>query len=236
MVKSTLNEDQASILVVEDDARMREAMVRALVAHGHVVRGDATGAEALRDVVDWGPDVVVLDLGLPDFDGEVLLPMLRAVSDVPVVVATVRDDEADIIRLLDAGADDYVTKPFSGDHLDARVRAVLRRARTRGDIREITVGDLCIDDRQRTATLAGEPLELSRKEFDLLAHLARHEGEVVSKRELLATVWHQPYGGADKTIDVHLSWLRRKLGESAASPRYLHTVRGVGVKLTAPLS
>jgi DNA-binding response OmpR family regulator len=234
MVKSTLNEDQVSVLVVEDDARMREAMVRALVAHGHVVRGDATGADALRDVVDWGPDVVVLDLGLPDFDGEVLLPMLRAVSDVPVVVATVRDDEADIIRLLDAGADDYVTKPFSGDHLDARVRAVLRRARHRGDGREITVGDLCIDDLRRTATLAGEALDLSRKEFDLLAHLARHEGEVVSKRELLATVWHQPYGGADKTIDVHLSWLRRKLGESAGSPRYLHTVRGVGVKLTAP--
>jgi len=236
MVKSTLNEDQVSVLVVEDDARMREAMVRALVAHGHVVRGDATGADALRDVVDWQPDVVVLDLGLPDFDGEVLLPMLRAISDVPVVVATVRDDEADIIRLLDAGADDYVTKPFSGDHLDARVRAVLRRARHQGDGREITVGDLCIDDRRRTATLAGEPLELSRKEFDLLAHLARHEGEVVSKRELLATVWHQPYGGADKTIDVHLSWLRRKLGESAGSPRYLHTVRGVGVKLTAPPS
>ena len=236
MVKSTLNEDQASVLVVEDDARMREAMVRALVAHGHVVRGDATGADALRDVVDWGPDVVVLDLGLPDFDGEVLLPMLRAVSDVPVVVATVRDDEADIIRLLDAGADDYVTKPFSGDHLDARVRAVLRRARHRSDGGEITVGDLCIDDLRRTATLAGEPLELSRKEFDLLAHLAHHEGEVVSKRELLATVWHQPYGGADKTIDVHLSWLRRKLGESAGSPRYLHTVRGVGVKLTAPPS
>ena len=236
MVKSTLNEDQVSVLVVEDDARMREAMVRALVAHGHVVRGDATGAAALRDVVDWQPDVVVLDLGLPDFDGEVLLPMLRAISDVPVVVATVRDDEADIIRLLDAGADDYVTKPFSGDHLDARVRAVLRRARHQGDGREITVGDLCIDDRRRTATLAGEPLELSRKEFDLLAHLARHEGEVVSKRELLATVWHQPYGGADKTIDVHLSWLRRKLGESAGSPRYLHTVRGVGVKLTAPPS
>jgi DNA-binding response OmpR family regulator len=236
MVKSTLSHEPAAVLVVEDDVRMREAMVRALVAHGHVVRADATGADALRDVVDWDPDVVVLDLGLPDFDGEVLLPMLRAVSDVPVVVATVRDDEADIVRLLDAGADDYVTKPFSGEHLDARVRAVLRRARHRNDGAEMIVGDLCIDDRRRTATLAGEPLELSRKEFDLLAHLARHEGEVVSKRELLASVWHQPYGGADKTIDVHLSWLRRKLGETAGSPRYLHTIRGVGVKLTAPPS
>lgn len=233
MVKPTISDDPAAVLVVEDDVRMREAMVRALVAHGHVVRADATGADALRDVVDWDPDVVVLDLGLPDFDGEILLPMLRAVSDVPVVVATVRDDEADIVRLLDAGADDYVTKPFSGEHLDARVRAVLRRSRRRGGGDEITVGDLSIDVRRRTASLAGEPLELSRKEFDLLAHLARHEGEVVSKRELLASVWHQPYGGADKTIDVHLSWLRRKLGETAGSPLYLHTVRGVGVKLVA---
>ena len=190
----------------------------------------------MRDIVDWEPDVVVLDLGLPDIDGEVLLPMLRAISDVPVVVATVRDDEADIIRLLDAGADDYVTKPFSGEHLDARVRAVLRRARHRTADGEIVVGELCIDERRRTVTLAGLPLELSRKEFDLLTHLARHEGEVVSKRELLAAVWHQPYGGADKTIDVHISWLRRKLGESADSPRYLHTVRGVGMKLIAPPS
>ena len=236
MVKSTLSDDSAAILVVEDDPRMREAVVRALVAKGHVVRGDATGADALRDIVDWEPDVVVLDLGLPDIDGEVLLPMLRAISDVPVVVATVRDDEADIIRLLDAGADDYVTKPFSGEHLDARVRAVLRRARHRTADGEIVVGELCIDERRRTVTLAGLPLELSRKEFDLLTHLARHEGEVVSKRELLAAVWHQPYGGADKTIDVHISWLRRKLGESADSPRYLHTVRGVGMKLIAPPS
>lgn len=234
MVKSTVSDHQAAVLVVEDDARMREAMVRALVAHGHVVRGDATGADALRDVVDWRPDVVVLDLGLPDLDGEVLLPMLRAVSDVPVVVATVRDDEADIIRLLDAGADDYVTKPFSGEHLDARVRAVLRRTRHRASDEVMTVGELGIDERRREATLAGAPLELSRKEFDLLAHLARHEGEVVSKRELMASVWHQPYGGADKTIDVHVSWLRRKLGETADAPRYLHTVRGVGIKLTAP--
>ena len=234
MVKSALSDGAATILLVEDDQRMREAMVRALVAHGHVVRGDATGADALRDIVDWQPDVVVLDLGLPDIDGEVLLPMLRAVSEVPVVVATVRDDEADIIRLLDAGADDYVTKPFSGDQLDARVRAVLRRARRPAVDDVLTIGDLRIDEKGREATLAGEPLDLSRKEFDLLAHLARHEGEVVSKRELLASVWHEPYGGADKTIDVHLSWLRRKLGETADAPRYLHTVRGVGVKMVAP--
>lgn len=234
MVKPPLSHEAAAVLLVEDDRQVREAMVRALTAHGHAVRGDATGADALRDVVEWQPDVVVLDLGLPDIDGAVLLPMMRAVSDVPVIVATVRDDEAEIVRLLDAGADEYITKPFSGDQLEARVRAVLRRAHHAEVEDVLEVGALRIDERQREASLAGEPLVLSRKEFDLLAHLARHAGEVIPKRELLAQVWHQPYGGADKTIDVHLSWLRRKLGETAEAPRYLHTVRGVGVKLVAP--
>lgn len=238
MAKPVLNDHGAAVLLVEDDQRVREAMTRVLVAHGHTVRADTKGADALRDVVEWGPDVVVLDLGLPDIDGSLLLPMLRAVSEVPVIIATVRDDEAEIVRLLDAGADEYITKPFSGEQLDARVRAVLRRASVRasgeGACDVIAVGDLRIDERQRTATLAGNELELSRKEFDLLAHLARHAGEVVSKRDLLARVWHQPYGGAEKTVDVHLSWLRRKLGETADAPRFLHTVRGVGVKLVAP--
>ena len=223
------------MLLIEDDHHVREAMTRVLVAHGHTVRADANGTDGLRDIVDWRPDVVVLDLGLPDIDGSVLLPMLRAVSEVPVIIATVRDDEAEIVRLLDAGADEYITKPFSGEQLDARVRAVLRRAQANStDADVIEVGEIRIDERRRIATLAGAPLELSRKEFDLLAHLARHAGEVVSKRDLLARVWHQPYGGAEKTVDVHLSWLRRKLGETADAPRYLHTVRGVGVKLLAP--
>lgn len=237
IAKSGLN-DGAAVLLVEDDHQVREAMTRVLVAHGHTVRAEANGTDALRDVVDWRPDVVVLDLGLPDIDGSVLLPMLRAVSEVPVIIATVRDDEGEIVRLLDAGADEYITKPFSGEQLDARVRAVLRRANAKvagGDVADVLeVGELRIDEARRIATLAGAPLELSRKEFDLLAHLARHAGEVVSKRDLLARVWRQPYGGTEKTVDVHLSWLRRKLGESADAPRYLHTVRGVGVKLLAP--
>ena len=227
----------ASVLLVEDDQRVREAMVRALSARGHMVRAEVTGADGLRDALEWKPDVVVLDLGLPDIDGAELLTMLRAVSQIPVVVATARDDEAEIVRLLDAGADDYLVKPFSGEQLEARIRAVLRRARPAdADETAIEVGDLRVDEARWEATLAGEPIELSRKEFELLAHLARHAGEVVSKRDLLAEVWRQPYGGGDKTVDVHLSWLRRKLGESADAPRYLHTVRGVGVKLDPPAS
>ena len=226
----------ASVLVVEDDQRIREAVARSLTDSGHAVRTEARGADALRVVVDWRPDVLVLDLGLPDLDGSDVLRMVRGVSAVPVIVATARDDEAEVVRLLDAGADDYVIKPYSAAQLDARIRAVLRRGSDGGaDARApITVGDLEVDPDRRTATLAGELLELSRLEFDLLAHLARRSPEVVTRRELLAEVWRQPHGGADKTIDVHLSWLRRKLGESATAPRYLHTVRGVGIKLEQP--
>jgi DNA-binding response OmpR family regulator len=150
------------------------------------------------------------------------------------VIATARDDEAEIVRLLDAGADDYVVKPFSVDQLEARLRAVLRRSHETALSPVLEVGELRVDTTSRDVTLGGAPIELSRKEFDLLAYLARREGEVVTRREVLAEVWRQPYGGGDKTVDVHVSWLRRKLGESAAAPRYLHTVRGVGLKLVAP--
>ncbi len=226
----------ASVLVVEDDLRIRESVADALVGAGHVVRSEATGAAALTAVVDWRPDVVVLDLGLPDIDGADVLRMLRGVSAVPVIVATARDDEAEIVRLLDDGADDYVVKPYAAEQIEARIRAVLRRAERRGEgeAAELVVGGLVVSPGRREATIDGRPLDLTRLEFDLLAHLARRSPEVVGRRELLAEVWRQPYGGADKTVDVHLSWLRRKLGETASAPAYLHTVRGVGVKLTAP--
>jgi DNA-binding response OmpR family regulator len=178
--------------------------------------------------------VVVLDLGLPDVDGVRVLGMIREVSAVPVIVATARDDEAEMVRVLDRGADDYVVKPFSAEQLDARVRAVLRRSQRDEDEPALLVGELTVDRAARAATMAGQPLDLTRMEFDLLAYLAGRAGRVVTKRQLMAEVWQQPYGGADKTVDVHLSWLRRKLGETAAEPRYLQTVRGVGVKLVDP--
>jgi two-component system, OmpR family, KDP operon response regulator KdpE len=162
-----------------------------------------------------------------------LLTMLRAVSTVPVIVGTARDDEQEVVRLLDAGADDYIVKPFSAEHVDARIRALLRRTAD-AQTSVVEVADLTVDAAARTVDLAGEPLELSRKEFDLLLYLARRCGRVVTKQELLAEIWGQPYGGVEKTVDTHLSWLRAKLGESASAPRYLHTVRGVGIKLLAP--
>ena len=220
------------MLVIEDDAAIRAALTRELVEAGHAVRTETTGAAALAAVVDWRPDVIVLDLGLPDIDGRDVLGMIRGVSAVPVIVATARDDETEMIALLDAGADDYVVKPYRAEQIEARMRAVLRRAEAgRDGPQALVVGGLVVDEARRVATFDDAALELTRLEFDLLAHLARRSPHVVSRRELLAEVWNQPYGGSDKTVDVHLSWLRRKLGESASEPRYLHTVRGVGIKL-----
>jgi DNA-binding response OmpR family regulator len=226
----------AAVLIIEDELRIRESLARRLAERGYDVESAATGLSGLEAVVAKYPDVVILDLGLPDVDGREILKMIRAVSAVPVIVATARDDETEIVSVLDAGADDYVVKPFSAEQLEARIRAVMRRG-VPDDLREtIEVGELSIDPQARVAKLSGRDLELTRKEFDLLLYLAGRAGTVVGKRELLAEVWRQPYGGADKTVDVHLSWVRRKLGESAAQPVYLHTVRGVGVKLTAPTS
>ncbi|MFG3581686.1 response regulator transcription factor [Micromonospora chersina] len=225
----------ARLLLIEDDLTIRTPLLRALRERGHAVAAASTALDGLRDALDDRPDLVVLDLGLPDLDGGELLRMLRAVSPVPVIVATARDDEAEIVRMLDAGADDYLVKPFTAAQLDARARAVLRRSA--GDPATdpvLVVGGLRIDPRARQVTLDGAPVELTPREFDLLHHLAGRPGQVVTKRELLTEVWRIPYGGADKTVDVHLSWLRRKLGESAQDPRYLHTVRGVGVRLDAP--
>ena len=225
------------MLVVEDDQFVRSALIRHLTDAAHTVRSVGTALEALREVAQVGFDVVILDLGLPDLDGSEALKMLRGLSDVPVIVATARDDESEVVRLLNAGADDYLVKPFSAEHLSARLAAVLRRARGRGPVPAddalIQVGGLHIDVRRRQALLDGAALDLTRREFDLLTFLAARPGVVVGRRELLAEVWQQSYGD-DQTIDVHLSWLRRKLGETAARPRYLHTLRGVGVKLEPP--
>ncbi|NUS55532.1 MAG: response regulator transcription factor [Streptomycetaceae bacterium] len=224
----------ARLLLVEDDAEIRRALIRALTERGHTVTSTPSGLAALQMVLDERPDLVVLDLGLPDVDGQQVLRMLRSVSAVPVIVATARDGEQAIVDALDLGADDFVHKPFGAVHLEARIRAVLRRGDTGRTREPIVVGDLRLDPATREVSLAGAPVELSPREFDLLAYLKRRPGEVVSKRELLAEVWHQPFASTDKTLDVHVSWLRRKLGEDARAPRYLHTVRGVGVRLTEP--
>ena len=224
----------AVVLLVEDDAAIRTALSRALRDRGHAVSTVGSGLPALSSALEQKPDVLLLDLGLPDMDGADVLSMLRAVSDVPVIIATARDAEPEMVRLLDLGADDYVVKPFTAAQLDARIRAVLRRTGRTDEDPVIAVGGLRIDTRSYEVTVDGRPVELARKEFELLLALARRAGEVISKRELLSEVWQLPWGGSDRTVDVHLSWLRRKLGETASAPRYLHSVRGVGVRLAPP--
>jgi DNA-binding response OmpR family regulator len=224
----------ARVLIVEDDAYVRSAMAAELIRRSHAVRTAGTALDGIREISRQSPEVVVLDLGLPDLDGGQALKMIRAITATPVIVATARDEEAEIIRLLNDGADDYVVKPFSGEHLAARITALLRRTGPeRAPSPVIAVAGLRVDQARREAVLDGRRLELSRREFDLLAYLAARPGMVVSRQELLTQVWRQSYGD-DQTIDVHVSWLRRKLGETAARPRYLHTVRGVGVMLDEP--
>ena len=223
-------------MLVEDDAAIRDALIRALSERGHVVTSTPAAMAALQQVLKAPPDAVLLDLGLPDLGGHDALRMIRSVSAVPVLVITARDDEAEIVRALDAGADDYVIKPFGPDQIEARIRAVLRRAEAGVPkaSEPLEVGGLRLDARAHEVTLDGVGLDLSRREFELLHYLTSHAGQVVTRRDLLTHVWRMPYGGADRTVDVHLSWLRRKLGETAQRPRYLHTVRGVGIKLCGP--
>ena len=238
----------ASVLVVEDDPGIRAELIDVLTGAGHAVRSAADGFGGLREVTRGPLDAVILDLGLPDLDGSDALRMIRGISQVPVLIVTARDEDAEIVRLLNAGADDYLVKPFSAAQLVARLTAVLRRAGRNpgapvqpGVLQDaprplpapVSIGPLHIDPGSRTAQLHGREVPLTRREFDLLSFLAAHADLVVSKRRILAEVWREPYV-EDQTIDVHLSSLRRKLGESAAAPGLLHTMRGVGIKLVTP--
>ena len=225
----------AHVLVIEDDPSIRAAVLRALDDLGHAVTSAPDALTGLRSAVEEAPDIIVLDLGLPDLDGSEVLRMLRAVSGIPVIVATARDDDPTAVRALNAGADDFLAKPFTAAQLDARIRAVLRRSQAPGTPSDLVVDGLRLSPTGRTALLDGESLDLTPREFDLLQYLMERPNVVVGKRELMTEVWRLPPSGADKTVDVHLSWLRRKLGETAAEPRLLHTVRGVGIKLAPPV-
>jgi DNA-binding response OmpR family regulator len=223
------------ILVVEDEESIARPFAEALRRAGFdpVVTGTAAGALELAD--SSSPDLVMLDLALPDGDGRDVCRDLRRRSQVPIVMLTARGTETDKIVGLELGADDYVVKPFSAAEVISRIRAVLRRSGPveplpRGPLR---AAELEVDLRARTARLAGRDLDLSRKEFDLLAELMRHRGEVVSREDLMSRVWDTNWFGSTKTLDVHIGWLRRKLGDDAADPTYIETVRGVGFRFVA---
>ncbi|MFD4413520.1 response regulator transcription factor [Streptomyces sp. NPDC058251] len=224
----------AHVMIIEDEGQIRHALADSLRKLKHDVQTAECGSIGLSRVVTERPDIVVLDLGLPDLDGISVLKMLRTAVDIPIVVVTACDDEQVTIRALELGADDFLVKPLSAAHLNARITAILRRSEPDHAASEIRLGNLFIDLRAHVATLDGAVLDLRPKEFRLLAYLATHAGRVVSKEELLTEIWDRAYGVTDKTVDVHLSWLRRRLGETAVQPRYLQSVRGVGVKLVDP--
>ncbi len=226
----------AKILLIEDDQRIRELVCEYLASEGHSVSSEPTGMDGLQKATSENPDLIVLDLGLPDLMGIDLLKMLRSVSEVPVLVLTAREEEDVVLAAFESGADDYVVKPVSGPQLSARISAMLRRSDS-GKSEEIVVGNLKIDLGPRLATIDGKPMDLTAKEFDVLVYLASRPGTVVSKEELHAAVWKTPGGSEGRTIDVHISTLRKKLGEKPGDKkRYLHTSIGAGVKLESPQS
>jgi two-component system, OmpR family, response regulator RegX3 len=226
------------VLFVEDERSILEPFSRALAREGFDPVPARTVAEALAAARERPPDVVLLDVMLPDGDGRDVLRELRRTSDVPVIMLTARGTETDRVVGLELGADDYVVKPFSGAEVIARLRAVLRRTRTAPPAEAppaaIAVGPLTVEPAARRVQLEGEELQLSRKEFDLLADLIAHAGEVVKREDLMSRVWDENWFGSTKTLDVHVRWLRQKLGDDPASPRFIHTVRGVGFRFTAP--
>jgi DNA-binding response OmpR family regulator len=223
------------ILFVEDEDAISAPFSRALEREGFEPIVARTAADALELAGEVEPDLVLLDLNLPDGDGRDVCRALRRASDVPIVMLTARGTETDRVVGLEMGADDYVVKPFSGAEVISRIRAVLRRTRARYQTAPLVeVGDVTVDIPARVATHAGDELTLTRKEFDLLAELIRHAGAVVTREDLMTRVWDTNWFGSTKTLDVHVGGLRRKLGDDPADPTHIETVRGVGFRFVAP--
>lgn len=217
------------LLVVEDDPTISEPLARALRRDGHDVDVRVDGASAIARASVGDVDLVVLDLGLPDIDGLDVCRRLRTDGQrVPILVLTARADELDTVVGLDAGADDYVTKPFRLAELLARVRALLRRGQVEPALHEVQ--DIKVDCDARIAWKGGDELHLTAKEFDLLRVLVREAGRVLSREQLMREVWSTSWWSSTKTLDMHISWLRRKLGDDPVRSRYVTTVRGVGFR------
>ena len=226
------------VLVVDDEVDLAELVAEYLRKAGLEVAVRHDGTEAVAAVREYVPDVLVLDLGLPGIDGIEVCRQVRTFSDCHVLMLTARDDEVDKIVGLSVGADDYVTKPFSPRELVARVQAMLRRARTRPVPvpsepagQGLVIGDLVVDEAARQVHLGGAPVALTRIEFDLLAALAAHPQLVLSRRQLVEMVWDTHWTGDAHLVDVHIGRIRKKLGDEVTSPRFIHTIRGVGYRM-----
>jgi two-component system alkaline phosphatase synthesis response regulator PhoP len=232
----------AEILVVEDEENLLQTLRYNLVRAGHGVRLCTDGARALELVRGQPPDLLLLDLMLPGLGGLEVCRAIRAettrpaVGQLPILILTARDEEVDKVVGLEVGADDYLTKPFSMHELLARVKALLRRAEMGGGARDLPVrleaGDLVVDLEARRTTRAGQPLQLKRREFDLLAYFVRHSGQVLTRDRLLRHVWGYDDAGDTRTVDVHVRWLRSKIEPDPTTPERLQSVRGVGYVFT----
>jgi two-component system, OmpR family, response regulator RegX3 len=231
-----MSHGRRTILLVEDEESITTPLAEALERDGFHAEIAHTVADALTRGRALRPDLVLLDLMLPDGSGLDVCRELRASSNVPIIILSARGEEADRVVGLELGADDYVVKPFSAREVIARIRAVLRRAQSPAAPADgpIEIGAVRLDLARRTVALAGEPLELARKEFDLLALLMREAGAVVSRERLIDEVWDVNWFGSTKTLDVHVSALRKKLDDDPSSSRYIHTVRGVGFRFASP--
>lgn len=235
MIRPVSTDPVLTALLVEDDARLAALTADYLGGHGVVVTREATGPSGLEEALRRRYDVVLLDLMLPGKDGLEVCRELRARSDVPIVVLTARGEEADRVMGLELGADDYLSKPFSPRELLARIRAVVRRARGQaGPVhKQVRVGELSLDPGARRATLAGDEVALTGYEFSLLYALASRAGRVLSREQLIELAGGSPEEAFDRSVDVHVSRLRSKLGDDPKSPRLLKTVRGAGYMLAA---
>ena len=224
-----------TILLIEDEEAISEPLAAALGREGFETVVAGTVARGLELFETRSPDLVLLDVMLPDGDGRDVLRRIRETSRTPVVMLTARGEEMDRVLGLELGADDYVTKPFSAAELAARIRAVLRRAgdATEPDAVVLEAGDVRMNLDTHEATRAGEALDLTVKEFELLRVLLERAGKLVRREEIVHEVWDPAWFGSTKTLDVHISALRKKLGDDPAAPRYIHTVRGVGFRFEA---
>jgi two-component system KDP operon response regulator KdpE len=222
------------ILIVDDEPQIRRALRTSLQAHGYEVETAGNGAEGLERAAAFAPDLVFLDLGLPDLDGTEVIRRLRSFSDVPVIVISVREQQTDKVAALDAGADDYVTKPFGMEELLARLRATLRRSQPEEPAPPVQrFGDLQVDLGKRLVELRGEPVHLTPTEWGLLEALVTNPGKLLTHQWLLRRVWGQGYGQESHYLRVYVRALRKKLGDAAAAPALILTEPGVGYRWIA---
>jgi two-component system KDP operon response regulator KdpE len=221
----------ATILIIEDEADIRRAIAASLQADGHSVREAGTGQSGLDSTLASAPDLIILDLGLPDIEGLTVCKAIRNSTSAPIIILTARQSEAETVALLNAGADDYVKKPFSIQELTARVTAMLRRAGPLSPSFAVISSDgMMLDVSNRTVSRGGEPLRLTPIEWDILVALASYPGRVITHQQLFDAVWKRPFGDARQYLRVHLTNLRRKIERDPANPRIIVTEPGVGYR------